>query len=77
MLSQPWPFVGGHLVSAVVGILCVRWVADPVDPAAWDALANDAWPELVRRTLGTERSRQACVDFIRSLHDRGVNRAKP
>lgn len=29
LLSQPWPFVGGHLVSATVGILCARWVADP------------------------------------------------
>lgn len=29
LLSQPWPFVGGHLVSAAVGILCARWVADP------------------------------------------------
>lgn len=29
LLAQPWPFLGGHLVSAAVGILCVRWVADP------------------------------------------------
>jgi len=25
-LSQPWPVVGGHLVSAVIGVACVRYV---------------------------------------------------
>ncbi|WP_406827945.1 HPP family protein [Microbulbifer sp. ARAS458-1] len=25
-LSQPWPLVGGHLVSALVGVLCHRWI---------------------------------------------------
>jgi CBS domain-containing membrane protein len=29
LLSQPWPFIGGHLVSAAVGIACARWVGDP------------------------------------------------
>jgi CBS domain-containing membrane protein len=27
-LSQPWPLVGGHLVSAVIGVACARWVPD-------------------------------------------------
>ncbi len=27
-LSQPWPLVGGHLISAVVGVLCYRYVPD-------------------------------------------------
>ena len=25
-LAQPWPFVGGHWVSAAIGIACARWV---------------------------------------------------
>lgn len=29
-LAQPWPFVGGHLVSAVIGITMRQWVPDPV-----------------------------------------------
>ena len=30
-LSQPWPVFGGHLVSAVIGVFCARWLAaDPV-----------------------------------------------
>jgi len=25
-MSQPWPLIGGHLVSAVVGVACVQWL---------------------------------------------------
>ena len=28
-LSQPWPLVGGHLVSAIVGVTCARYISDP------------------------------------------------
>ncbi|MFC3627424.1 HPP family protein [Vogesella amnigena] len=28
-LAQPWPLVGGHLVSASVGVLCAHFVAQP------------------------------------------------
>ncbi len=27
-LTQPWPFVGGHLVSAIVGVTCAQWIPD-------------------------------------------------
>jgi CBS-domain-containing membrane protein len=27
-LSQPWPVLGGHLVSAVIGVACARWIPD-------------------------------------------------
>lgn len=27
-LAQPWPLVGGHLVSALIGIICARLIAD-------------------------------------------------
>lgn len=30
-LSQPWPVLGGHLVSALVGVSCARWLeGDPM-----------------------------------------------
>ena len=29
-LSQPWPVVGGHLISAVVGVTCAQWIAEPM-----------------------------------------------
>jgi CBS domain-containing membrane protein len=25
-MSQPWPVFGGHLVSALIGVTCVRWL---------------------------------------------------
>lgn len=28
-LTQPWPFVGGHLLSALIGVSCYRWAPDP------------------------------------------------
>ena len=27
-LTQPWPFVGGHLVSALIGVTCAQWIPD-------------------------------------------------
>lgn len=27
-LSQPWAVVGGHLVSAIVGVACASWISD-------------------------------------------------
>lgn len=33
-LSQPWPVVGGHLLSALVGVACQRWIAEPALAAA-------------------------------------------
>jgi CBS-domain-containing membrane protein len=29
-LSQPWPVLGGHLVSAAIGVTCARWISDPL-----------------------------------------------
>lgn len=28
-MSQPWPLVGGHLVSAAVGVACAKWIPHP------------------------------------------------
>lgn len=29
-LSQPWPLVGGHLLSAAIGVICAQSVAEPI-----------------------------------------------
>ncbi len=26
-MSQPWPLIGGHLVSALVGVVCMQWLS--------------------------------------------------
>lgn len=33
-LAQPWPFVGGHLVSALIGVTMRQWIPDPMLAAA-------------------------------------------
>ena len=33
-LSQPWPVAGGHLVSAIVGVLCAKSITDPTIAAS-------------------------------------------
>lgn len=32
-LAQPWSIIGGNLVSAVVGVACASWIANPVAAA--------------------------------------------
>lgn len=29
-LSQPWPVVGGHVISALIGVCCAQLIANPV-----------------------------------------------
>lgn len=39
-LAQPWPLVGGHLVSALAGVTCAQWIASvPFAAASAVALA--------------------------------------
>lgn len=38
-MSQPWPVLGGHLVSALVGVSCARWLGDESMLAASLAVA--------------------------------------
>lgn len=38
-LSQPWPVFGGHVVSALVGVSCARWLGDEPMLAASLAVA--------------------------------------
>jgi CBS domain-containing membrane protein len=28
-MSQPWPVVGGHLVSSIMGVACAKYIGDP------------------------------------------------
>ena len=29
-LAQPWPMIGGNLVSAIIGVTCAHWIHDPL-----------------------------------------------
>lgn len=53
----------------------VRWQVDPESPSAFDVLGEEVVPELSGQVLRCERRRQACVDFLTKLKERGVYRA--
>ena len=38
-MSQPWPVFGGHMVSALIGVTCARWLGDEPMLAASLAVA--------------------------------------
>lgn len=29
-LAQPWPIVGGNIISAAIGVACARWIGEPM-----------------------------------------------
>lgn len=29
-MAQPWPLMAGHLIAAMMGVICNYWIADPV-----------------------------------------------
>lgn len=33
-LSQPWPLAAGHVISALIGVTCARWIPQPEIAAA-------------------------------------------
>ena len=49
-LSQPWPLVGGHLISGVVGVSCAQWIAEPVLAGAI-AVAGSIFAMYIARCL--------------------------
>ncbi|HEX8955697.1 MAG TPA: HPP family protein [Burkholderiaceae bacterium] len=49
-LAQPWSIIGGNLVSAAIGVTCVRWIADP-QLAASMAIAGAIGAMLALRCL--------------------------
>jgi len=38
-LAQPWAVIGGNVVSALVGVACVHWLGNSLNPALLGALA--------------------------------------
>ncbi len=33
-LAQPWPVLGGHVISALIGVICAKWIPYPALAAA-------------------------------------------
>jgi CBS domain-containing membrane protein len=38
-LAQPWAVIGGNVISALVGVACVHWLGNSLNPALLGALA--------------------------------------
>ncbi|WP_348698961.1 HPP family protein [Duganella fentianensis] len=38
-LAQPWAVIGGNVISALIGVACVHWLGDSLNPALLGALA--------------------------------------
>ncbi|MCQ8129183.1 HPP family protein [Methylomonas rivi] len=49
-LAQPWPFIGGQLLSATVGVYCAFYIHDPILAAAL-AVGLAIWAMLMLRCL--------------------------
>lgn len=50
----------------------IRWDGSPVDPKAWDALADQTAPALADRLRVCETHRQACTQCLDRLEQQGV-----
>lgn len=49
-LAQPWPFFGGQLVSAIIGVACAQWIADTAIASAC-AVGGSIFAMLLLRCL--------------------------
>lgn len=39
-MAQPWPVIGGHLIAALIGVACARWITDSALAAATAVLLS-------------------------------------
>ncbi len=49
-LAQPWPFFGGQMVSAIIGVACAQWIADTAIASAC-AVGGSIFAMLLLRCL--------------------------
>ncbi|MCK9397041.1 MAG: HPP family protein [Methylobacter sp.] len=49
-LAQPWPFFGGQLISAIIGVACALWIADTAIASAC-AVGGSVFAMLLLRCL--------------------------
>ena len=67
-LAQPWPVVGGNVVSALVGIACAQWISVP-DVAAGVAVALAIGVMLLLRCLHPPGGATALLMVLSGVHD--------
>lgn len=62
-LAQPWPFVGGQLVSAVIGVVCADWFTD-IALASACAVGGSIFAMLLLRCLHPPGAATALVPVL-------------
>ncbi len=62
-LAQPWPFVGGQLVSAVIGVACADWFTD-IALASACAVGGSIFAMLLLRCLHPPGAATAIVPVL-------------
>ncbi|MDD5632417.1 MAG: HPP family protein [Methylococcales bacterium] len=71
-LAQPWPLVGGHLISAVIGITCAHLLADTTIASACASGAS-VFAMLLLRCLHPPAAATALTPIIAGNHASFIN----
>jgi len=62
-LAQPWSLLGGHLVSAIIGVVCAQWLAD-IAIASACAVSGSIFAMLLLRCLHPPGAATALVPVL-------------
>lgn len=62
-MSQPWPVIGGHLISAAIGMTCVLYISD-IAVAASLAVSLSIWAMYYTRSLHAPGGATALVTVL-------------
>ncbi|MDP3877103.1 MAG: HPP family protein [Methylobacter sp.] len=62
-LAQPWSFFGGHLVSALIGVVCAQWLTDTAIASAC-AVGGSIFAMLLLRCLHPPGAATALVPIL-------------
>ncbi|TAN66681.1 MAG: HPP family protein [Methylobacter sp.] len=71
-LAQPWPFVGGQLVSAIIGVACAHWLTD-VALASACAVGGSIFAMLLLRCLHPPGAATAIVPILAGASSLGYD----
>ncbi|AEG01566.1 HPP family protein [Methylomonas methanica] len=69
-LAQPWPFLGGQLLSAIIGVYCAFYIPQPILAAAL-AVGLAIWIMLVLRCLHPPGAATALAPIVSNAHHSG------
>lgn len=69
-LAQPWPFLGGQLLSATIGVYCAFYIPQPILATAL-AVGMTIWVMLILRCLHPPGAATALAPIVSNAHPSG------